>query len=119
MVPTAFALTVVDIIPLKPGSRLHQDGQWLDINALTEDVYVLIRQRGEILLTSTVIGKLYAIRVVAANQKSDEQQVHEICNQSRCNGGGAQTATCSQWWALNRQLRQSVIFFNGSLLEIA
>ncbi len=77
MIPTAFALTVNDINPHKPRSRLHQDGQGLDINAPTEDVYTLIRRRGEILLTSTVIGKLYAIRVVVANQKSDEQHVHK------------------------------------------
>ena len=72
MVPTAFALTVFNIIPRKLRSNLHQDVQGLGINALTEEVYMLIRQRGEIFLTSTIVGELYAIRVVAANPKSDE-----------------------------------------------
>ena len=76
MVPTAFALTVFHINPLRtPSSKLHEDGRGLEVNALTEDVYMLINERGEILLTSTVVGGLYAIRVVTANPKSDEEHV--------------------------------------------
>ena len=77
IVPTAFALTVFNIVPRTPRSKFHQDGQGLDVNALTEDVYTLIRRRGDIMLTSTVVGELYAIRVVAANPKSDEQHVRK------------------------------------------
>ena len=41
-------------------------------NALTKDVYERINSAGEIFLTSTVVKGIYAIRIVSANEKTDE-----------------------------------------------
>lgn len=86
----AFALTV---ITCKPHSRLsseaagknisedgpHRNGEAnaadpqarLDANALTQQVYERVNGQGEIFLTSTVIGGVYAIRVVSANTQTE------------------------------------------------
>lgn len=41
-------------------------------NSLTKSVYERINASGEIFLTSTVVNGIYAIRVVSANEKTDE-----------------------------------------------
>ena len=77
MPPTTFALSAFNIIPRTPRSNLHQNGRAFDVNALTKDLYNLIKERREIKLTSTVVGGLPAIRVVAANPKSSEEHVRK------------------------------------------
>lgn len=47
-------------------------------NAVTEEVYELINQRKEFFLTSTVVGGVYAIRVVSANPLAEEKYVREV-----------------------------------------
>ncbi|PLB41704.1 putative aromatic-L-amino-acid decarboxylase [Aspergillus candidus] len=42
-------------------------------NALTKTVYELVNARGEIFITSTVMAGVYAIRVVSANERTDEK----------------------------------------------
>ena len=44
-------------------------------NKLTRDVYELVLKRGEIYITSSVIGGVYAIRVVSANPLAEEKYV--------------------------------------------
>jgi aromatic-L-amino-acid decarboxylase len=90
----AFALTVITIIPKRDEKRVsatqsdpsHErylndftpdaENQALaDANKLTKDVYELINTRGEIFLTSGVIGGIYSIRVVSATPSADDAHV--------------------------------------------
>ena len=50
-------------------------GEWLMEygNMVTKEVYDLINRRGEIMLTSTVIGGLFVIRINGANPKTEEK----------------------------------------------
>lgn len=121
MVPTAFALSVFNTIPPHtPSSNLCQNGRGIDVNDLTEEVYILMKQRGEISLTSTVAGRLYVIRVVAANSKPDEEHVRktfatilsateEVLRQSFIRDVSS----------LMRQLMQRLELFNRGLCEVA
>jgi aromatic-L-amino-acid decarboxylase len=61
----SFALTVFNVMP-KVASKEEQD-------KVTKGVYELINKRGEIYLTSTVVGGTYAIRVVSANPMAEEK----------------------------------------------
>jgi len=63
----SYALTVFNIIS-KTGKKEDQD-------KLTMDVYELINKRGEIYITSSVVGGMYAIRVVSANPLAEEKYV--------------------------------------------
>jgi aromatic-L-amino-acid/L-tryptophan decarboxylase len=63
----SFALTVFNIVP-KVASKEEQD-------KLTRDVYELVNKRGEIYLTSSVVGGVYVIRVVSANPLAEERNV--------------------------------------------
>jgi aromatic-L-amino-acid decarboxylase len=45
----------------------------LDANALTKEVYERVNKGGEVFLTSTVIGGVYAIRIVSANTQTEEK----------------------------------------------
>jgi aromatic-L-amino-acid decarboxylase len=45
----------------------------LDANNLTKEVYELINTRGEIFLTSIVIGGVYAIRIVNGSPNAEEK----------------------------------------------
>ncbi|TVY19983.1 Tyrosine decarboxylase 1 [Lachnellula arida] len=64
-----FALTVFKIAT-KSGGKPEQD-------KLTKEVYELINKRGEIFLTSGVVGGDYAIRVVSANPLAEERFLHK------------------------------------------
>ena len=44
-------------------------------NALTKKVYELVNSKGEIFLTSTVLDRMYVIRVVSANEMAEEKYV--------------------------------------------
>jgi len=64
----SFALTVFNVKP--------KDGESLDeTNKLSKEVYELVNRRGEIYITSSVVGGIYAIRVVSANQLAEEKYV--------------------------------------------
>lgn len=47
------------------------------VNTLTETVYETIISRGEIYLTSTLVGSTYAIRVLCAHPKIEEKYVRK------------------------------------------
>jgi aromatic-L-amino-acid decarboxylase len=64
-----FALTVFNIVPKTPGKE-EQD-------KITKDVYELVNKRGEIYITSSIVGGMYAIRVVSANPKAEEKYLHK------------------------------------------
>lgn len=66
----SFALTVFTIVP-KVAEHAAQD-------ALTKDVYELINKRGEVYITSSVVGGRYAIRVVSANQKTELKFIQKV-----------------------------------------
>ena len=63
----SFALTVFNIVS-KMASKEEQD-------KLTKDVYEMVNKRGEIYLTSSVVGGVYVIRVVSANPLAEERNV--------------------------------------------
>ncbi|RDW78886.1 putative aromatic-L-amino-acid decarboxylase [Aspergillus mulundensis] len=44
-------------------------------DAVTKEVYETINARGEIFITSTVMAGIYAIRVVSANERAEEQYI--------------------------------------------
>jgi aromatic-L-amino-acid decarboxylase len=67
-----FALTVFTIVT-KEGGKAEQD-------KLSKDVYELINKRGEIYITSSVVGGDYAIRVVSANPMTEERFLHKAFN---------------------------------------
>ena len=64
-----FALTVFNIVP-KVAEKEEQD-------RITKEVYELVNKRGEIYITSTVIGGVYAIRVVSANPMAEESYINK------------------------------------------
>ena len=92
--PPAFALTVITIaLPaqskgIKPDGMTEPrvtegvatsntlpstSGEERDrTNALTKKIYESINAAGEIFLTSSVVKGIYAIRIVSANEKTDE-----------------------------------------------
>jgi aromatic-L-amino-acid decarboxylase len=47
-------------------------------NEVTKEVFTLIDQRKEFFLTSTVVGGVYAIRVVSANPLAEEKYVRKV-----------------------------------------
>ncbi|TAQ85362.1 hypothetical protein B7494_g6328 [Chlorociboria aeruginascens] len=67
--PPSFALTVFHMVP--------RDASLENYNRLTKEVYELVNRRGEIYITSTVIGGVYAIRVVSANPKAEERYIRK------------------------------------------
>ncbi|KAE8151419.1 pyridoxal phosphate-dependent transferase [Aspergillus avenaceus] len=75
----AFGLTVFRIKNNKPVANgnsvngcsvAHADEK---ADAITKEVYELINSRGEIFITSTLIGGIYAIRVVSVNEAAEEK----------------------------------------------
>ncbi|KAF4552413.1 Pyridoxal-dependent decarboxylase conserved domain-containing protein 2 [Elsinoe fawcettii] len=96
MTPPAFALTVLTVKPPRQGDALpisaqadprpFQDSNKLggeaketagDANDLTRKVYELIDADKEIFLTASVIGGVYAIRVVSANPLAEEKYIRK------------------------------------------
>jgi len=65
----SFALTVFNIVP-KVSSKEEQDN-------ITKDVYELVNKRGEIYITSSVVGGVYVIRVVSANPMAEEKYLRK------------------------------------------
>jgi len=64
---SAFALTVFNVVPKKAGKE--------EQNNITKEVYELVNKRGEIYITHTVLGDIYAIRVVSANEATQEKYI--------------------------------------------
>jgi aromatic-L-amino-acid decarboxylase len=62
-----FALTVFNVVP-KSGDKAKQ-------NRITKEVYELINKRGVIYITSSLIGGIFVIRVVSANEKANEKNI--------------------------------------------
>ena len=97
--PPAFALTVLTVVPraggkmevdaggasrpgvsdglAKDGVPETEDQGLLAANRITKEVYELVNLRGEIFLTSGVVNGVYAIRVVSANPKADEEHLRK------------------------------------------
>ena len=69
MTGPSYALTVFTIVP-QVADKAEQD-------KITKAVYELVNKRGEIYITSSVIGGAYAIRVVSANPLADERNVRK------------------------------------------
>ena len=68
----AFALTVFTIKPSSPPDSSSESSNQQEENTLTQKVYEAINDAGDIMLTSSVIGGKYVIRVVSANPKADQ-----------------------------------------------
>ena len=62
-------LAVSDIMPHTFTAELDHT------NSLTKSVYERINASGEIFLTSSIVNGIYAIRVVSANEKADEEHL--------------------------------------------
>ena len=67
--PRPFQDSQVSVLPKQGDAELRQ------ANEVTKDVYELVNSEGQVYLTSSVIGGIYAIRVVSANPLADEQHV--------------------------------------------
>ncbi|KAL8834597.1 MAG: hypothetical protein Q9176_007416, partial [Flavoplaca citrina] len=67
-----------DVLPVPNGvdSSSHHDILRRS-NAVTKEVYEIINATGEIFLTSTMIKDVYAIRVIGANERTDEQHLRK------------------------------------------
>ncbi|KAL8858654.1 MAG: hypothetical protein Q9198_010676, partial [Flavoplaca austrocitrina] len=67
-----------DVLPVPNGvdSSLHHD-VLRHSNAVTKEVYESINATGKIFLTSTMIQDVYAIRVIGANERTDEQHLRK------------------------------------------
>lgn len=55
-----------------------QDTQLEEANALTKEVYEIIDQGKEFFITSSVVGGVYAIRIVSANMLAEEKYVRQM-----------------------------------------
>lgn len=67
----ALALTVFRLLPTSQSSTLESE-------ALTRKDYETIHQQGDFFLTSTVVDRVYAIRVVNANQAAHVEHVKKV-----------------------------------------
>ena len=98
LTPPAFALTVLTIVPPKNGmAKPEMNGHLTNgnkvgaptseteiikspvsddqANALTQEIYERINADGKIFLTSSLVKGVYAIRVVSANPKADDEHL--------------------------------------------
>lgn len=62
-------------IPVEPQA---DDEQLQEANAVTKEVYNIIDGRKDFFLTSSIIGGVYAIRVVSANPLAEEKYVRQV-----------------------------------------
>ncbi|KAF2236185.1 hypothetical protein EV356DRAFT_498622 [Viridothelium virens] len=88
--PPAFALTVFTIKPRK-GQKGDEkaaevtngftpdagDQDVVEANRITKEVYERVNASGEIFLTSGVVAGIYAIRVVSANERTEEKYLQK------------------------------------------
>ncbi|PVH75011.1 hypothetical protein DL98DRAFT_498838 [Cadophora sp. DSE1049] len=66
-----FALTVFTVVPKGEGKGKEEK------DAVTREVYELVNKRGEIYITSSVVGGEYVIRVVSANPLAEEKFIRK------------------------------------------
>lgn len=59
------------------GGEHRKNKTLTEANAITKEVYERINAGGEIFLTSTMIKDVYAIRVVSANEQTDEKHMRK------------------------------------------
>ncbi|EME45422.1 hypothetical protein DOTSEDRAFT_71215 [Dothistroma septosporum NZE10] len=102
LAPPAFALTVITVNPRRshpaqlpadaqgPDPRPFEDSQTVidpqtngddDLkagNEVTEKVFMIIDKEKEFFLTSTVVGGVYAIRIVSANPLAEERYIRQV-----------------------------------------
>jgi aromatic-L-amino-acid decarboxylase len=90
----SFALTVLTVVPRNRQRRVSanqpdpsherylndfapdaKEQALLDANHVTKEVYELVNQKGEIFLTSAVVGGHYAIRVVSGSPSTNEKSI--------------------------------------------
>ena len=90
----AFALNVLAIKPLEAPEAIESSypngtehlangitpttsakGNFTKANTITKEVYDKITERGEVMLTSTLLGERYVIRIVSANPQTDEEHL--------------------------------------------
>ncbi|KAK4541006.1 hypothetical protein LTR36_008375 [Oleoguttula mirabilis] len=62
-------------VPIEPQANTSEVQE---ANTITKEVYTLIDQRAEFFLTASVVGEVYAIRVVSANPLAEEKYVREV-----------------------------------------
>ncbi|KZF21245.1 PLP-dependent transferase [Xylona heveae TC161] len=77
LTPPAFALTVLSVALSNDFVPDASNQAILEANSVTRDVYELINSRGEIFLTSSMIGGIYSIRVVNGSPQAQESHVHK------------------------------------------
>ncbi|KAF2087390.1 hypothetical protein K490DRAFT_41949 [Saccharata proteae CBS 121410] len=65
----SFALTVITVVPRRKWAKGGRERR------ITKQVYETINTRGEIFLTSGVVGGVYVIRVVAATPRVEESNI--------------------------------------------
>ncbi|KAL8671631.1 MAG: hypothetical protein Q9168_003882 [Polycauliona sp. 1 TL-2023] len=93
MTPPAFALTVLRV--------RSESGDGEEANRLTRAVYESINKANEIMLTSTVIGENFVIRVVGANPNTDIKTLHrafEILVSATEERLGRAPTTTGEYW---------------------
>ena len=86
----AFALTVITVKPRKDqkhDEKMAQatndntpdagDQDVVEANRVTKEVYERVNAGGEIFLTSGVVAGIYAIRVVSANERTEEKYIQK------------------------------------------
>lgn len=78
--PPDFALTVLCVSPVNFGRNTNtpSEDDLRASNPLTKEVFNIIEAEKEFFLTSTVVGGIYAIRVVSANPLAEERYVREV-----------------------------------------
>lgn len=73
LAPPRFGLTVFRVRPEVGCIAIEGEGEKRTrANALTKEVYEMLNASGKVYLTSTVLGEVYAIRVVTGAPKADE-----------------------------------------------
>ncbi|KAL8688948.1 MAG: hypothetical protein Q9218_005262 [Villophora microphyllina] len=70
-----------DVQPLVNGTVRQDDREKAEVlteaNALTKEVYERINAEGQIFLTSTMIKDVYTIRIISANEQTDEDHLRK------------------------------------------
>lgn len=72
----AFAMTVLRVRPRAVNGSAGIDEKVLG-DAVTKDVYEMINAGGQIMLTSSVVGGRYVIRVVSGSPKTDQEHLRK------------------------------------------
>ncbi|KXS97825.1 hypothetical protein AC578_10539 [Pseudocercospora eumusae] len=81
--PTAFALTVLTVrVRVKSTNVEESEDDEISMlkagNDVTKEVFKTIEARKEFFLTSTIVGGVYAIRVVSSNPLAEEKYLREV-----------------------------------------